>query len=98
MTLDDALTVLREHRADLRREHVVRAGVFGSVARGDQHPDSDVDVLIEFDPEARVTLFGYVGVKHFVQSLFATRADVIERDSLSKYIREVVEREVVYAF
>jgi hypothetical protein len=41
-----------------------------SLARGEERPDSDIDILVEFDPAARVTVFDYVGLKKFVEGLF----------------------------
>ncbi|MFY8208502.1 MAG: nucleotidyltransferase family protein, partial [Caulobacter sp.] len=51
MTLDEALTKLRAAKPLLDRYGVARVGVFGSTARGEAGPDSDVDVLVEFAPE-----------------------------------------------
>ena len=98
MTRDAALAALREHRSALRRRHVARAAVFGSVARGEAHAGSDLDVLIEFEPDARVTLYDYAAVKRLVAELLDGPVDVIDRANLNRHIRAKVEREAVYAF
>jgi predicted nucleotidyltransferase len=50
MTRSEALETLRRSEQALRRKGVRRAALFGSVARGDNRPDSDIDVMIEIDP------------------------------------------------
>jgi|Deesub1362A_J573_1020465.scaffolds.fasta_scaffold01979_11 hypothetical protein len=53
MDRDEVLKILREHKDELRRRFGVKTLViFGSVARGEAEPGSDVDILAEFDPEA----------------------------------------------
>ena len=72
--------------------------MFGSVARGENRPDSDIDILVEFDPDARVTVFDYVGVKDYIAGLFEQLVDVIDRDALKPHLREPSARDAVYAF
>jgi predicted nucleotidyltransferase len=47
----------------LRARGIRRAAVFGSIARGDGHPDSDIDILVEFEPGAEGTIYEYVRLK-----------------------------------
>src|ERR1043165_1657679 len=54
----DALATLRHHASELRALGVVHAAVFGSVARGDHRPGSDLDIMIDVAPEARLTVYG----------------------------------------
>ncbi|HEY1430323.1 MAG TPA: nucleotidyltransferase domain-containing protein [Stellaceae bacterium] len=56
------LARLRAHQAELRRRGVRHAALFGSIARGEGARTSDIDILIELDPEAPVGLFEYVGI------------------------------------
>lgn len=89
-----------EHIAPLRRAFcgVAHAALFGSMARGDDRPDSDVDILVEFDPDAHVTVFDYVGVKEYIASLFLQPVDVIDREALKPHLRRPSARDAVYAF
>ena len=61
MRTEDALLVLRRHERDLRARGVRRAALFGSVARGENRPDSDIDIMIEIEPEADIGVFEYAG-------------------------------------
>lgn len=98
MTRDAALAALRQQRAALQERRVARVALFGSVARGDAQPESDLDVMIEFEPDARVTLYDYVAVKRLIAEKLGGRVDVIDRANLNRHIRAEVERDAVYAF
>jgi predicted nucleotidyltransferase len=69
MTRQEILARLRESEPLLRARGVRHAALFGSRARGDERPESDIDIMVEFDPAARVTVFNYVGLKEFIDCL-----------------------------
>ena len=101
MTRDEALAILRAHEGELRRHGVAHAGLFGSLARGEGRPDSDIDVLVRFDAGASVTLWDYVGLKRYVSKLLKTsgrKVDVIDLDGMSGYARPNAERDALHAF
>ena len=70
MDRDIVLARLREHETALRARGVAHASLFGSRARGDAGPDSDTDIMIEFDPAARISAYDYVDLKAFIAGLF----------------------------
>jgi len=98
MNRDDIITRLRENEAALRARGVAHAALFGSRARGDEHPDSDTDIMIEIDRDAGVTLFDYVGLKEFIASLFDGPVDVVNREGLKPYVRPAATTDAIYAF
>lgn len=98
MNSQDALTTLRQHESALRARGVTHAAVFGSVARGENRTDSDLDIMIEIDPAAHVTLFDYVGLKDYVAGLFDGPVDVIDRDAIKPHLRATTARDALYAF
>jgi predicted nucleotidyltransferase len=80
---------------------VRRAAPFGSVARGDNRPDSGIDIMIEFEPGARITVYDYAGLKEYkeyIESLFEGPVDVVSRDSLKPYVRPAATADAIYAF
>ncbi len=75
-----------------------RIGLFGSVARGEARPDSDIDILIELDPGAPISLFDYAGLKLYIADLFPNPVDVVNRDALKPWVRPPAETDAIYAF
>jgi predicted nucleotidyltransferase len=98
MKTEEALTILRRYEVDLRARGVRRAALFGSVARGDNRPDSDVDIMIEIEPDARLTVFDYAGIKQYIESLFDGPVDVVSREALKSYVRPAATADAIYAF
>jgi hypothetical protein len=98
MDRQDAIAILRLHADALRARGVHHAALFGSVARGDNRPDSDIDIMVEFDPSARVTIFDYVGLKDYIAGLFEGSVDVIDREALKPHLRRASVQDAVYAF
>lgn len=73
-----------------RRWKVVEFSLFGSVLREDFRSDSDVDVLVTFAPDARVSLFDLVKMEDELRDLFGRDVDLVERAAVEKsenYIR-----------
>lgn len=98
MTRDEVLTVLRQHRTELEAQGVTHAALFGSLARGEEKADSDIDIMVELDPEAKVGLFGYSGIILYIQDLFEYAVDVCDRRALKAHVRPSAERDALYAF
>jgi predicted nucleotidyltransferase len=98
MRRDDIIAKLKEAEPALRARGIRRAAVFGSVARGEDRPDSDIDIMIEVDPEAHLTVFEYAGLKEYIAGLFDGPVDVVSRDGLKPYVRPAATADAVYAF
>ena len=96
-----SITVPKEKLAKFcRANHIRRLALFGSVLREDFGPDSDVDVLVEFDPEHVPGLFGVSRLARDLSSLFGGRhVDLRTAEDLSRYFRAqvVATAEVQYA-
>lgn len=98
MNSKEVIAVLVAHRADLQARGVRHAALFGSVARGEARPDSDLDILVELDPDARIDAFEYAGLKMFIEGLFSAPVDVVNRQALKSHLRPFVATDAVYAF
>jgi predicted nucleotidyltransferase len=94
--LANLLSILRSNSHVLDSEYkVARIGVFGSRARGDSQPRSDVDILVQF--KEPVGLFLFSGLKQFLESIFGLDVDLATPNALRDEFREDVLREVAYA-
>ena len=98
MDRQDILDRLRQNEGALRERGVTHAALFGSHARGDNRPDSDIDIMIEIEPEAHVSVYDYVGFKEYIAGLFEGPVDVVIRDGLKPYVRPAATADAVYAF
>ena len=76
MKREDIIATLKQNEAGLRARGVAHAALFGSRARGDNSPNSDIDIMIEIAPDAPVDLFEYVAITQYLADLFPIRVDV----------------------
>ena len=96
MRRDEALKVLSEHKSELRQKFGVKSiAIFGSTARGEVTPQSDIDVLVEFNPLAAPSLLDFIHVKHFLSDKLNGKVDLVERRSLIPELRDVILAESV---
>ena len=98
MNGQEIIARLRENEAALRARGVSHAALFGSRARGDYRPDSDIDIMVEVDPAAPVGVYEYVALKDYIAGLFDGPVDVVSRDGLKPYVRPAATTDAVYAF
>lgn len=99
MTKQEVIAVLLQHRDELKSRGVQHAALFGSTARGEARPDSDLDILIDLDPSAEIDIFDYVGIRQFIANLLAPEtADVVDRAALKPHVRPSAENDAIYVF
>jgi uncharacterized protein len=90
----EAIRARREAILRLARNYGIRrVRLFGSVARGEDRPESDVDVLIEFDPGR--SLLDQVGFRQDLEELLGRRIDVVSEGGISPYLEATILREAV---
>lgn len=82
-----------------RRHHIKKLSVFGSYLRDDFGPESDVDLLVEFDPEHIPGLFDVAGMEIEFSEMLGRKVDLRTAEDLSRYFRDevVAQAEVQYA-
>ncbi len=90
---DEVIARLREHRLDVKRFGVSALSLFGSVARDEAGPDSDVDLVVTF--EAPVTSENFFGVKFLLEDLLGRRVDLVTDSALRESLRSAIEAELI---
>lgn len=95
MRRDEILRILHEHRAELDEFNVASLALFGSVARDEARPDSDVDMLVEFDQP--VGLFTFIRLQLHLQYLLGRPVDLVTPDALRTPLREHILGEALRA-
>lgn len=96
MRRDEALAILHAHRDHYARFHVKSLAIFGSVARDEAGPDSDVDILVEFDGSP-VGLFGFVRLQRYLAEVLGREVDLVEREAVHLALRDRIHREAIRA-
>ena len=95
MRRDELLAILAEHRDEIRKQGVTSLSVFGSFARDEAGPDSDVDILIEV--ERPFGLFQMVRVQKYLEDLLGRSVDLVHKDSIKPLLRERILGEAIDA-
>lgn len=95
MRRDEALRILSQHKDDLKALGVESLAIFGSVARDEARPDSDVDIMVDLCRP--IGMFAFLDIKERLESLLGYRVDLITRDGLKQQLRESILREAVRA-
>ena len=81
-----------------KKNKVRELSLFGSRARGDENPDSDFDLLVDFVPNSGIDLFDYSRMQVDLENLIGTKVDLVEKGGLKEFIRDRVlaEARVIY--
>ncbi len=98
MDKNSIITTLLENRAELERQGVLHAALFGSMARGDATAASDIDIMIDLDPGMPIGMYQYVGLKNYIAGLFDIPVDVVDREGLKPDVKPAAVADAIYAF
>jgi len=79
----------------LKSYGVTYAGLFGSRAYGDNKPDSDYDLLVDFAPNSGTTLLGVISLKQKLEDILNNKVDIVTRGSISPYLKDSVLKNVI---
>ncbi len=87
------LDLLKSHIPDLRQFHVLSLGIFGSVARGEDNVDSDVDILVKFDGPTKFDW--YMDLKEYLENLTDRKIDLVTDAGLKPLARSYIEKDLI---
>jgi hypothetical protein len=97
MERDEAISRLRRHEADLKRLGVEHLYMFGSMARGEAAPNSDVDLFFDYQ-KGQLGVYELMDVKEYAARILGRKTDIMTRDSLHKTLRGAIEATAILVF
>ncbi len=97
MKKQEAIKILSQNKTRLQYFQVSSLFLFGSVVRDEAGPESDVDILVEFMPNARVGLFQLARLRGFLSSILGCEADLVTPDALHPLLKDKIMGEIVRA-
>lgn len=95
MTREEIIAAIRSNAEAIRTEGVTKLALFGSRARGDNRPDSDVDVLIEVEPDTSFSLLNLIGVEQIIRDATGLQTQATMRRSVPPRFAERISDDLV---
>ena len=96
-SLNEIKKILKEHKEELKEKYGINEiGIFGSYLRGEAKEESDLDILVEFKPDAKISLLEFVELENYLSDLLEVKVDLVERSALKPRIGKRILAEVIY--
>ena len=98
-SLDEIKKILKKYEKELKEKYGVKEiGIFGSYIRGEAKEESDLDILVEFEPDANISLLEFVELENYLSDLLGVKVDLVEKCVLKPRIGKQILNEVVYVW
>jgi len=98
MTRGEAIDRLNDCAPAIRARGATALYLFGSSARDEAGPDSDMDLFVDYDPTCRFSLVDLAAIKNLLEDRLAVEVDVTTRDSLHPMLRDIIVRSAIRVF
>jgi uncharacterized protein len=102
MRQDQIISALRAHEQELKQAGIASLSLIGSAARGDERPDSDIDVVVRLTDDAQLSGFAYFGrldrLRGQLESILARSVDLIAEPVQKERLRQAIEKDRILAF
>ncbi|MGA1861430.1 nucleotidyltransferase family protein [Deferribacter thermophilus] len=94
-TLEDIKQLLMKHKSEIKERFGVKnLYIFGSYVRGEQTPESDIDILVEFE-KGKKTFRNYMGLKFYLEELFEKKVDLVIKEAVRKELKKNIYGEAI---
>ena len=98
MSREATIDTIRAHEGELRALGITGCALFGSVARDEAGPGSDVDLAVKLDEARRISLFDLAEVNHRLEQMLGTRVDLVSEGGLRSRFKARIEADRVHVF
>ena len=95
-TKKDIFVILQQHQEQIKAFGVKKLGLFGSFVRNEQHPESDIDLLVEFEAGQK-TFDNFMGLSFLLEDILQWPIELVTVESISPYLSPYITQEVEYA-
>src|ERR1700690_4248306 len=95
MIIKDVRSNLETHKDIIKKFGIKRIGIFGSVARNEERPDSDIDLLLDFEPGEK-TYRNFYNSSSFLESLFSRPIDVTTPQAINSRLNKYIDKDITY--
>lgn len=96
-SLDEIKEIIGKHKEELNEKYGIKEiGIFGSYLRGKTKEESDLDILVEFKPDAEISLLEFVELENYLSDLLGVKVDLVEKSALKPRIGKQILSEVSY--
>ncbi|MCD6569179.1 MAG: nucleotidyltransferase family protein [Deltaproteobacteria bacterium] len=97
LNLERITNILKEHKEELKEKYRVKEiGIFGSYVRKSQKKTSDVDILVEFEKNAKIGLLRFINLQNYISDFLGVKVDLVSKKALKPRIGKHILREVIY--
>ena len=96
MDRDSIINTIKQNKEKLFKLGINRIGLFGSYVRNQANEDSDIDILIDFDSNSKISLFELIEIEEMLESLFERKIDLALMRKLKPHISKHILNEVIY--
>ncbi|MHB1665297.1 MAG: nucleotidyltransferase family protein [bacterium] len=89
--------ILKAHKDEIYKKYKIKdIAVFGSYVKGKADENSDLDILVELESTANLSLLGYIGLENYLSSLLGIKVDLVEKNGLKPFIGERILNEAMH--
>jgi len=94
-SLNDIIKIIKDNKTKIKTFGVERVGIFGSYLRGEARPESDIDLIIEFN-DKNISYKNYMALYDFLESLYSQKIDLLTPEQISPYMMPYISKEAHY--
>lgn len=96
-TFAEVMDILKENEKEIKKRYGIKnIGIFGSYLKGNATSASDLDILVEFEPDVEMGLLKFVDIENDLSDIFGIKVDLVEKPVLKPKIGKHILKEVVY--